>query len=93
MSETSGLSMGVGLSILVAAGLGMSAPVQGGVGAYHAFVSGVLVIYGIEATTGLFFATLLHTSQVILVLIVGGMSMFISSFISAKKPTLSVQDS
>ena len=93
MPETSGLSMGVGLSILVAAGLGMSAPVQGGVGAYHAFVSGVLVIYGIEATTGLFFATLLHTSQVILVLIVGGMSMFISSFISAKKPTLSVQDS
>ncbi len=93
MPETSGLSLGAGLSILVAAGLGMSAPVQGGVGAYHAFVKGVLVIYGIEATTGLFFATLLHTSQVIMIMALGGLSMLISSFISAKKPTLVVQDS
>ena len=90
MPETSMLGLGAGLSILVAAGLGMSAPVQGGVGAYHAFVSGVLIIYGIEATNSLFFATLLHTSQVLMVMVIGGVSMLISSFISSKKPTLIV---
>lgn len=82
--ETSGLGLGAGLSILAAAGVAMATPVQGGIGAYHALVSGVLIVYGVDSVTALFFATLLHTSQVIFMLVFGGASIVISSFISKK---------
>jgi uncharacterized protein (TIRG00374 family) len=91
--ETSELSFGAGLSILAAAGVSMAMPVQGGIGAYHALVSGILVIYGIDATTALFFATLLHTSQVLFVIVFGGVSILISTFISKKNQTALGSDS
>jgi glycosyltransferase 2 family protein len=75
---TSGLGLAAGLSILMAGGLGMTAPVQGGIGTYHAFVSGVLILYGISKEDGLLFATLLHTSQFISILLFGGLSFLIS---------------
>jgi uncharacterized protein (TIRG00374 family) len=78
---TSGLSLAAGLSILMAGGLGMTAPVQGGIGTYHAFVSGVLILYGISKQDGLLFATLLHTSQFISILFFGGLSFLISLFL------------
>ena len=82
ISETSGLGLAVGLSILVAGSLAMLAPVPGGIGAYHLTVSGILVLYGIKLKTGLFFATLLHSSQFVSILIVGGLCLLISIFIS-----------
>lgn len=85
--ETSSLGLGAGLSILAAAGVAMAVPVQGGVGAYHALVSGVLIIYGIDSTTSLFFATLLHTSQMIFILLVGGVSLLLAALISKKNQT------
>ncbi|UXP33113.1 flippase-like domain-containing protein [Reichenbachiella agarivorans] len=87
MDETMGLGFGAGLSILAAAGVSMAMPVQGGIGAYHALVSGVLVIYGVGATTGLFFATLLHTSQVIMIIVVGGACLGISLFVPKRNKT------
>lgn len=84
MDATSFLGFGAGLSILAAAGVAMAAPVQGGIGAYHALVSGVLTIYGVEATTGLFFATMLHTSQVIMYIVVGGACLVISLFVKKR---------
>jgi hypothetical protein len=50
---TSGLSPLAGLVILMAGGLGMSAPVQGGIGTYHAFVSSALLLYGIAHEDGI----------------------------------------
>lgn len=85
--ETSGLGVGAGLSILAAAGVAMAMPVQGGIGAYHTLVSGVLIIYGIEATSGLFFATLLHTSQLMSILLFGGLSALGTVFIAKKMKT------
>lgn len=93
IDETSVLGMGAGLSILAAAGVAMAAPVQGGMGAYHALVSGVLIIYGIASDTSLFFATLLHTSQVVFILIFGGISILLSTIISSKNKTETVQKS
>lgn len=87
IDETSHLGFGAGLSILAAAGVAMAMPVQGGIGAYHALVSGVLVIYGVEATSSLFFATLLHTSQLVTILVVGGLSVFGTVFISRRRKT------
>lgn len=85
IKETSGLSPLAGLVILVAGGLGMSAPVQGGIGTYHAFVSSVLILYGITYKDGVLFATLLHTSQFIFMLIVGSISLLISIVLGRNK--------
>jgi len=68
---TSGLGPGAALFLLVAGGLGMSAPVQGGIGAYHLLVSQGLVLYGLSREDGLTFATLLHSLQLVLVVIMG----------------------
>ena len=69
--STSGLGSGAALFLLVAGGLGMSAPVQGGIGAYHLLVSQGLVLYGLSREDGLTFATLLHSLQLVLVIIMG----------------------
>lgn len=64
------------LFILVVGGLGMSAPVQGGIGTYHWIVSMGLGLYGIPREDGLVFATLSHESQALLMIILGSFSMF-----------------
>ena len=79
--ETSDLDFFAGLSILMAGGLGMAAPVQGGIGTYHAFVGGVLMLYGISKEDGVLFATLLHTSQFVSLVVFGGISFIISLFL------------
>jgi uncharacterized protein (TIRG00374 family) len=79
--ETSDLDFFAGLSILMAGGLGMAAPVQGGIGTYHAFVGGVLMLYGISKEDGVLFATLLHTSQFVSLVVFGGISFLISLFL------------
>lgn len=57
-----------GLFILVIGGLGMSAPVQGGIGAFHFIVSRGLMLYGISETEGIVYATIVHGYQTILVI-------------------------
>ena len=84
LPQTSSLGIKAGLSILMAGGLGMAAPVQGGIGTYHAFVSGVLLLYGIEKADGVLFATLLHTSQFISIVVFGGTSFIISLFLQQR---------
>ncbi|MEQ6121175.1 lysylphosphatidylglycerol synthase transmembrane domain-containing protein [Reichenbachiella sp. MALMAid0571] len=85
MGETSELGILAGLSILVAGGIAMAIPVQGGIGTYHAFITGILLLYGIQQSTGLFFATLLHASQVFSILFFGGLCVLISVFVSKNK--------
>lgn len=83
--STSELGLLAGLSILIMGGLAMSAPVQGGFGTYHLFVSAILVLYGISNDDGLFFATLLHSSQTISILFFGGLSFIISFRLKKRK--------
>lgn len=64
------------LFILVVGGLGMAAPVQGGIGTYHWIVSVALGLYGISREEGLVFATLSHESQALLMILLGSFSMF-----------------
>jgi hypothetical protein len=85
LGETSSLGLGAGLSILAAAGVAMAIPVQGGIGTYHTLISGVLILYGVESTTSLFFATLLHTSQLIMIITVGGISVLITAIIAKQR--------
>lgn len=74
LESTAGLGWEAGLFILVAGGMGMSAPVQGGFGAYHLLVSQGLMLYGIAREHGLAFATLMHASQTLVVILLGGLA-------------------
>jgi uncharacterized protein (TIRG00374 family) len=85
VDETSSLGFFAGLTILSAGGLAMAAPVQGGVGTYHTFVTAILLLYGIDGQTSLFFATLLHTSQIFSIALFGGLSVLITAFITKKR--------
>ncbi len=81
---TANLSYVAGLTLLIMSGLGMSAPVQGGIGVFHILVSGILVLYGISAEDGKVFALVAHTSQFVTVMIFGGISFIISVFMKPK---------
>lgn len=81
---TANLSYTAGLTLLIMSGLGMSAPVQGGIGVFHILVSGILVLYGISAEDGKIFALVAHTTQFVTIMIFGGISFVISVFMKPK---------
>lgn len=87
-SFTSDLGANAALFLLVAGGIGMSAPVQGGIGAYHLLVKEGLVLYGVAAENGLAFAFMLHGLQIILVIILGIVSLFLLFSNARKKPAV-----
>ncbi|WP_422007275.1 lysylphosphatidylglycerol synthase transmembrane domain-containing protein [Roseivirga pacifica] len=74
---TKDLGVLAGLSILVVGSFGMAAPTPSGFGAFHAFVAGVLVLYGIKEDDGKIFALVLHTSQYITILVFGSISLIL----------------
>jgi len=82
---TVGLSYIAGLTLLIMSGLGMSAPVQGGIGVFHILVSSVLVLYGISAEDGKVFALIAHTTQFVTVMVFGGLSFIISVFMNKRE--------
>lgn len=86
MAETAHLDWMVGVMLLVTGGIALALPVQGGIGTYHVFVSAMLVLYSIEKTTGVFLATLLHTSQIIAIAIFGGIALVLSFFVKKRLP-------
>lgn len=81
---TANLSYLAGLTLLIMSGLGMSAPVQGGIGVFHILVSSMLVLYGISAEDGKIFALVAHTTQFMTVMVFGGISFIISVFMKSR---------
>lgn len=73
------------LFLLVIGGLGMAAPVQGGIGAFHWIISSGLGLYGISKAEGLVFATIQHESQAIFVVIIGAFSILMLFINSRRK--------
>lgn len=91
VDETSHLNMIDGLFILVVGGFGMAAPVQGGIGAYHFIVSLGLGVLGVESNAALSYATIVHTSQTLLVLLAGSIALIILYFMKknvSQKPVM-----
>ena len=75
LESTSHLSFGNSIFILVIGGLAMSAPVQGGIGAFHYFVSrGIAYVEGVNIEDASAYAILTHESQLVLVLILGALA-------------------
>ena len=84
IEETSHLGLIDGLFILVVGGFGMAAPVQGGIGAYHFIVSLGLGVLGIASAPALSYATIVHTSQTLFILLAGSVSLALL-YLSNKK--------
>ncbi len=73
LPETATLPPVATLTILMVGSLGMVAPVQGGVGAYHIMVSGGLMLYAVPEVAANASAALMHTSQTLFYLVLGGL--------------------
>lgn len=84
MEATSDLRVIDGITILAIGSLGMVAPVPGGIGAYHFIVKAILFeLYLIPDDIAASWATLIHASQSLMIVIVGTFSYFM--IISLKK--------
>jgi uncharacterized protein (TIRG00374 family) len=77
IEPTSDITLGDSIFLLVVGGLGMSVPVQGGIGAFHYAVSrGLAFVEGVSLEDGLVYAFLSHESQLILVIAAGLISFY-----------------
>ncbi|WP_025763163.1 lysylphosphatidylglycerol synthase transmembrane domain-containing protein [Dyadobacter tibetensis] len=81
--ETSDLGPLAGLTLLVVGAIGMTAPTQGGIGAYHLLVGNVMVLYGLTKADGITLATFIHGAQMLFMLIVGALAFL---FVLIKQP-------
>lgn len=93
LESTSHLDLEAGLLLLVTGGIAIALPVQSGFGTYHTLISALLLIYGIPEVTGLFMATLLHTSQIIAIAILGALALFLGLLLRSKSETNNVENS
>lgn len=75
LEETAGLTFIDGMFLLVIGGLGMSAPVTAGFGAYHWITSrGLVFVYGFSLELGSAYAILAHESNSLLTIFMGAIS-------------------
>lgn len=75
LEELSGLTFIDGMFLLVIGGLGMSAPVTAGIGAYHWITSrGLMFVYGFSLETGTAYAILAHESNSLFTILLGAIS-------------------
>jgi len=87
IQSTANLSSSEILLVMVMGSIGMIAPVQGGIGTFHALVAFILIQMGISEQDGKIFAAIIHGTQVILILVMGLISWIILVRIPAwKKP-------
>ena len=94
MAETSGLSIGDGIFLLVLGGVGMVIPTPGGIGSYHAIVMIGLSVLGIGSISfgaggdtsnpALLFPTIIHAGQTLMAIIMGSIGV-LTLFLSKKK--------
>lgn len=76
LKETSGLTLGAGLTVLVFGSVGIMI-VQGGIGIYPAIVAETLFLYAIPSTTGYAMGWLIWSSQNVMILIAGFFSLLL----------------
>lgn len=74
LPATSHLAPIDGLFLLVIGGLGMSAPVQGGLGVFHVITMAGLSLYGVSRSEGFAYAVLSHESQSLFAILLGALS-------------------
>jgi uncharacterized protein (TIRG00374 family) len=83
IQSTANLTLGEVLLVMVMGSIGMVAPVQGGIGTFHALVAYILIQIGVSETDGKIFAAIIHGTQVILIMVAGLVSWIIMMRIPA----------
>lgn len=87
LSSTSGLNASAGLFVMMLGAIGMTAPVQGGLGAYELLVVAGLLLYKISNLDSLAFALMTHGTQTILMIVLGVTSMICLFFFTKTRPS------
>jgi len=88
LKETSSLTFVDGIFLLVIGGLGMSAPVTAGFGAFHWIVSrGLVYVYGLTLEQGGAYAILAHESNSLFTILLGAISYLLLMISSRKTQT------
>lgn len=83
--STASLAYSSILMVMVMGSIGMIAPVQGGIGTFHALVAFILMVYGLEEEEGKIFAVIIHSSQLIVIVLLGLVSLAYFLKITSKK--------
>ncbi|MBR4839109.1 MAG: flippase-like domain-containing protein [Paludibacteraceae bacterium] len=81
---TQELTVSVGLSTFAIGSMGIVAPVQGGIGAWHFLTSECLKFYGIEEGQALTFAFVVHLAQTLMILVIGAICFLSFSILQNK---------
>lgn len=89
--ETSSLTIADGFFIMMAASLGIVIPAPGGMGSYHYLVTLAMVVIGIDKGVGFSFATIVHTSQTLMLLSAGLIGLIYFSFAKRKQTSDELQ--
>lgn len=84
LDATSHLSISAGLTVLLAGTLAIIIPVPGGVGTYHTLVPAALLLYGINELDGKTYALISHSTQMLMIFVVGGICLILGG-IAARK--------
>lgn len=84
IEPTSGLDWADGFFVMVAASLGIVVPTPGGIGAYHYLVMLALSILGLNREDGLTYATIVHSSQTLMLMIAGALA-FLFLYLQRRK--------
>ncbi len=82
--ETADLGPLAGLTVLVIGAIGMTAPTQGGIGAYHLLVGNVMILYGLTQADGVTLATFIHGTQMLFMLVIGALAFLVVLFKNKK---------
>jgi hypothetical protein len=83
LQATAHLSFADGIFITAAGGIGMAAPANAGIGTFHAAVMFALAAVGVEKNAGLAFAVMMHTSQMLFI-VISGIFSFVMLYIEKK---------
>jgi hypothetical protein len=79
LGATAHLGIDAGLTTLLFGTAAIIIPIPGGIGTFHTMVPAGLMIYGINDFDGKTYATLAHGAQMAMILIVGGLSVFLAA--------------
>jgi len=85
LPSTDSLTASSVLMVMVMGSIGMIAPVQGGIGTFHALVAYILLFYGLEEEEGKIFAVIIHGTQMLTVIVLGILSIIVFLKIQTKE--------
>jgi len=84
--STSELGLGAVLSLFAIGAIAMAAPLPGGTGSYHVLVpQGLVFLYQVPKADAVAFTFIFHGWQTILMIVIGAISLLITSYLVKKK--------